>query len=110
MNFKATFRFLFGILVILSAEATRAAVPALINYQGILTDANGMSFDTTVAATFTIYDSETGGQSLWTETQPALTVVDGRFNVLLGSVIPIDDSVFAIRRVFSECRSVTTRN
>ncbi|UCE08431.1 MAG: hypothetical protein JSW07_10585, partial [bacterium] len=46
-----------------------------------------------VSIQFKIYDSETNGNVLWSETQ-SVSVVDGLFSVLLGSVTPIQLSVF----------------
>jgi len=40
--------------------------------------------------TFRIYDVATGGIALWTETQSSVTVSDGMYNVVLGSVTPIN--------------------
>jgi len=44
--------------------------------------------------TFAIYTVETGGTDAWTETQNNVPIADGLFNVLLGSVNPIQPSVF----------------
>jgi len=74
--------------------AALAVVPGLINYQGTLTDEYGTALDTTVAMAFSIYDDSTGGNLIWTETQPVVAVENGLFNVLLGRVNTIDDSVF----------------
>ena len=71
-----------------------ADVPHMMNYQGYLTDTGGEPLDTTVAMTFSLYDAATLGTQLWTETQPACSVREGLFNVLLGSVNPIPDSAF----------------
>ncbi|MCP4568203.1 MAG: hypothetical protein GY841_11555 [FCB group bacterium] len=80
--------------VALIASAAMAEVPGLINYQGQLTDDLGDPVTTTVEMTFTIYDDSTGGNPKWTETQPTVSVAGGLFNIHLGSVNPIDDSVF----------------
>jgi hypothetical protein len=80
-------------IVLLSTTAL-ADVPGQINYQGTLTDAGGVSLDTTVAMIFTIYDDSTGGSAKWTETQPAVQVSAGIFNVLLGSVNSLSNTVF----------------
>jgi hypothetical protein len=64
-------------------------VPLVINYQGYLTDADGNPVNDTLEMTFSIYDTAEGGEPVWTETQPAVTVTEGIFNVLLGSVNPI---------------------
>jgi hypothetical protein len=73
---------------------TLAEVPQIINYQGKLTTNTGASVNDTLPMVFTIY-SDTGGTTpLWTETQPAVIVEKGVFNVLLGSVDSIPYSVF----------------
>lgn len=84
-----------ALLVTAGATVSDAAVPTVINYQGQLTDTNAAPLDTTVAMVFTIYDSENGGTTKWSETQPSVTVSGGRFSVLLGTVVPIADTVFA---------------
>ncbi|NOZ09034.1 MAG: hypothetical protein GXO91_09225 [FCB group bacterium] len=48
----------------------------------------------TVNLTFGIYAAESGGSALWTETQTSVSVVDGLFHVLLGSVTPLPESLF----------------
>jgi hypothetical protein len=70
------------------------AVPPLISYQGHLTDAIGTPLDTTLSLVFTVYADAGGITSLWTETQPAVLITGGFFQVLLGSVNPIGISVF----------------
>ena len=69
-------------------------VPHEINYQGWL----GTADDTTaVTGTFTmvfkIYDAETGGSNLWSETHE-VQVSRGVFNVILGSSNPIPTEIF----------------
>ncbi|MCK4606915.1 MAG: hypothetical protein KAU35_06430 [candidate division Zixibacteria bacterium] len=80
--------------VVILAFTAAADVPQMINYQGRLTDDQGGPVTSTVSMTFTIYDASVGGDSKWTETQSAVTVTDGLFNVRLGSVNPISDTVF----------------
>lgn len=62
-----------------------AEIPKLINYQGHLTNKVGNPLTGTVSITFTIYDAETYGNTLWTETQSNVAVKNGLFNILLGS-------------------------
>jgi len=78
----------------LLSTAALADVPGLISYQGTLTDSAGVALDTTVAMTFSINSDSVGGDQVWTETQPSVTVSHGLFNVLLGSVNAIPDTVF----------------
>jgi hypothetical protein len=61
----------------------------VISYQGYLTDSGGIPVNGDVEITFSIYDTPTGGTALWAETHPSVSVSDGLFNVLLGSVNPI---------------------
>jgi hypothetical protein len=65
------------------------SVPTMINYQGYLTDPDGNPIKDTLEMTFTIYEDAVGGTALWTETHPSVTVNNGLFNVLLGSINPI---------------------
>jgi len=71
-----------------------AQVPQMINYQGKLTKASGAPLDTTVQMIFSIYADSNGTILKWTETQGAVKIDKGVFNVLLGDVNPIPDTVF----------------
>lgn len=69
-------------------------IPHLLNYQGVLTDSAGDPVpNDTYQMTFGIYDSATGGNLPWSETQN-VQVSEGLFNVLIGSVNPISADVF----------------
>ncbi len=85
---------LLPLLLIFNFSAI-ADVPQLISFQGVLTDDIGKVLDTTLPITFTIYYDEAGGLPIWTETYPLITVRSGLFNVLLGSIEPLVDTVFA---------------
>jgi hypothetical protein len=74
----------FFVLTILATAAF--AVPKTINYQGRLSDSEGVPVNGTVSMTFAIYNAPTGGELLWSETQSSVTVTDGAFSVALGSV------------------------
>lgn len=58
-------------------------VPQQINYQGYLTDNSGNPVNGDHTMTFTIYNADSGGTGLWTETQ-TVSVADGVYNVILG--------------------------
>jgi hypothetical protein len=62
------------------------SVPELINYQGKLTDANGMAIENGIyQLEFNIYDAKTGGVRVWgPQVFEAVPVVNGFFNVILG--------------------------
>lgn len=72
-----------------------AAVPSLINYQGVLKDSVGVPYNGDAAMIFSFWDDSTSGDQLWEETQSIVSVSHGLFNVLLGSSVPIPDSVFS---------------
>jgi hypothetical protein len=83
-----------GALVAVLSTLAFAAVPPMINYQGKLTNASGAPVNDTLQVIFTIYADEAGTTPLWTETQTAVEILKGVFNVLLGNVTPIPYSVF----------------
>jgi hypothetical protein len=62
--------------------------PQRINYQGYLTDSGSNPVDGSVSIVFSIYSTDIGGTSLWSETQTVM-VKKGLFNVQLGSATPL---------------------
>ena len=87
---------LTGILfaVFCTVSFSYADVPQMINYQGKLTTPPGGLIDTTVAITFSIYGDSTSANPLWSEQHPAVEVDKSIFNVLLGSINPLPDTIF----------------
>jgi hypothetical protein len=71
-----------------------ADVPHMMNFQGLLNDSLGSPLDTTLSITFTIYDTSEARVTLWAETHDSVVISSGVFNVLLGSVNPLSDTVF----------------
>ena len=71
-----------------------AEVPQLMNYQGRLVDSLGNPLDTVANLEFGIYNSGASITPAWSETHTGVTVTDGLFNVLLGSVTPIPAEIF----------------
>ncbi len=70
------------------------SIPETINYQGILKDAAGVVVPNgDYNFTFKLYDVETGGTSIWSESK-LITVVSGIVNTQLGSVNPIPQATF----------------
>ncbi len=72
-----------GLFVMLFISTTCLAVPAQINFQGMLEDVSG-PVDYTVTMTFRLYDMETNGSPLWEEEQ-IVDVDQGVYNVILGT-------------------------
>jgi len=71
--------------LIFSLTASHAEIPKVLNYQGKVTDTGGVPVsDGDYAMTFTIYDAETSGTSLWSSGTRTVTVGGGVFSVLLG--------------------------
>jgi len=88
----AFFTILVLIISSISITSVIAEVPQVINYQGQLTDSEGNPLDTTIQIAFTIFDG--GGASKWAEIHSSVVVSKGLFNVLLGTITPIPDSIF----------------
>jgi len=87
---------LFFITIVLFSISTLLAqtVPNLIDYQGGITDEIGNYVNGSVSITFSVYDVETGGTALWSETQNPVYVTDGLFHVFLGVNNPIPNTLF----------------
>jgi hypothetical protein len=75
-----------------TAEASGILAPAstLISYQGTLTDLTGVPVSATATMQFALYDAASGGAAKWGPETQGVTVMNGLFNVLLGSVTPIN--------------------
>jgi hypothetical protein len=91
---RATLLIVSVAVCLIAAAGAHADVPQLINYQGILLDASGNPVTSTGSILFAIWDSPSGGDSLWSESQSITPDTIGRFNVLLGTSSPIPDSAF----------------
>lgn len=78
------------LLCLLSFSSLIAQIPQTINYQGKLTDPDGVAIDTPVDITFAIYDVPTGGTALWTENHTSVPVNHGLFDVILGETTSLD--------------------
>lgn len=84
----------FFVILVLAASLCWSGIPHLINYQGMLTDDGGTALDGTYNLSFKIYGSESGSDSLWWEHHTGVTVSDGLFSVILGSISSLSYSVF----------------
>jgi len=90
MRFRLAFGACFLVLASLSAGAQ---APATIGHQGVLTTSGGAPVaDGTYSLTFRLYSASTGGIALWTETHSAVSVSNGVFSVVLGSVTSLNIS------------------
>jgi hypothetical protein len=81
--------------VLAITSVASAAIPHLINYQGKLTDSNGVPLNGTYNITFRIYNAQTSGNLLWEEPHTQangtqITITNGIFSIMLGSVTPLN--------------------
>ena len=70
-------------------------VPSLVTFQGRLTDNLNNPLSGSHSFTFSVYDAATGGNLLWTETQPAVNATNGIVSAQLGAAAGLAASVFA---------------
>jgi hypothetical protein len=81
--------------VLLFAGVAAGEVPRLMNYQGVLTDPDGIPISGSHELTFRIYRSEgTAARALWEESYASVDIKEGVFSVILGSVAPMRDDLF----------------
>ncbi|MGA1195039.1 MAG: hypothetical protein ACO36I_00930, partial [Candidatus Latescibacterota bacterium] len=79
--------------VFFAVQTIPAQVTSQMHYQGVLKDASDQLVEGSQNLTFRLYDVESGGTALWTESQ-TLTVVAGSFGAVLGSVTPLANVAF----------------
>ncbi len=72
-----------------TAQTDAISAPALINYQGKLTDAAGNPITGTRDLKFELFTTLTGGTAVWTEMQTGVAIANGIFNVIMGKLTPI---------------------
>ena len=83
------------LLVTLLSAQDLPGVPMVINYQGYLTDNDGKALEGKHKVTFRIFTEPTGSLTgIWEEIHDSLTVTNGLFNVLLGSIDNLDPEHF----------------
>ena len=86
-KYRIMFFIIAGILYL--TALTYAAIPRVINYQGRLTDKDDNPLTGNFLVTFRFYDAEKEGLPVWEEGH-ILNVRNGMFNVLMGSVKPLE--------------------
>jgi hypothetical protein len=80
--------------IVLDSNSNGGSIPYLINYQGYLKDKAGNPITNTLQMIFSIWSEPIRGFRVWSEIQPSVSVANGQFNVLLGSVTPIPSDAF----------------
>lgn len=71
-----------------AADTASTTVPRLIRYSGTALDLDGKPLTGVVGITFSLYADQTGGTSLFLETQNVQADANGHYSVLLGSTKP----------------------
>ncbi len=80
------FEVILAFCVLINAHAGETSLPPLINYQGMLTDADGNPMTGTKNLEFNIYDSAGSGTKIWgPQIFNAVPLISGKFNVILGT-------------------------
>ena len=88
--------FLVIVALAISAVDVTAEVPQMINYQGRLTDPEGVSVeDGPYLIKFKIYGSESGDDSLWSSGYQPVQVVNGLLTYQLGQGNPLPYGLFS---------------
>lgn len=94
MSISTVLRLCFcGLLLQVGALSAAAQAPATLNHQGYLTNASGDPIDGNVLLTFRLYDAETDGAELWTETV-GVEVDEGLFQATLGETESLGSLAF----------------
>jgi len=92
---------LVTLCVLLLAGTAAAEVPRLMNYQGVLTDAEGVPTGGSHDLTFRIYAGRgPGADVLWEESHESIDISEGVFNVILGSIAPMPEDLFASQELW----------
>lgn len=83
-------KYLFTAVLCFLLFALYSQAPRTLNYQGALSDQDGMALtDAVYDIEFLLYDAPTGGNNLWSETH-SVELRNGIFTVLLGETSPLD--------------------
>jgi len=82
-------------------HSLQGTFPYQINFQGFLADNKNNPINRSLAMTFRIFDTATGGNPLWSENQ-TIALNDGYFNAVLGVSNPVAPSTFDGRALWLE--------
>ncbi|MFP4458566.1 MAG: hypothetical protein ACLFSQ_03125, partial [Candidatus Zixiibacteriota bacterium] len=88
-----------GILILLTLSLF--AVPEQLSFQGRITESDGTPYHGMHDMDFRIYDSESGGTLLWSETQ-SIDIQVGYYHVFLGSTVDLPRTVFSGAEIWLE--------
>ena len=92
---RSLFRIALGVVLSLPALAQDT-----LSYQGTLVDAARRPVTASYPMVFALYANREGGEPLWSESYDSVDVIDGSFNVELGSLTPLTDELARSPRLF----------
>ena len=84
-------------------EETITSSGGLVSYQGTLMSRNSQPLTGTFDMVFSIYSEPTGGNPIWVEERMgvnAVPVQNGLFNLMLGSLVPLPESLASYDELF----------
>jgi hypothetical protein len=90
------------ILLCLAPAGAHAVAPGTIDFQGLLLDDQGDPVNGPADFSFAFFDAATGGTALWSEVHDGVAVMDGVYDVVLGSTTPITPAILAGGTVYVE--------
>ncbi len=91
---KKTLVFLLGAIMLIASNLAHARVPTSMQFQGYLTDAEGLALSGSYDIVFTIYGSAESDDPVWTDTQ-TLPIAAGVFTAIFGGANnPLDANIF----------------
>lgn len=71
-----------------------AQAPSEISFQGRIEKDGSLWSEPYAKLNLRLYDSQMGGSPIWTESHDSVSVVNGHFNVMLGSIEPLSSLEF----------------
>ena len=84
-------------------EETVTSSGELVSYQGTLMSRDSQPLNGTFDMVFSIYSEPTGGNPIWVEERMgvnAVPVQNGLFNLMLGSLVPLPESLASYDELF----------
>jgi hypothetical protein len=86
-------KYMLLVLGLMLGSNTWLVAQANLSVQGSIQNSSGIALaDGKYSLTFRLYESETGGTAVWSETQPALDVAGGLYSATLGLISPLTAS------------------
>jgi len=96
MSYQRLLLVITTLVLFLIASFAIGDVPTTMNYQGRITDDQGQPVTDLIDITFTLYGSETGSDTLWSETVYGVNPnANGLISTILGQINPITNEAFA---------------